>query len=549
MGAALALPRGTVLDAAGTPLRPSASHGRHVRRHGATAKGQLVNWINQVVGARVAEREKRVVSDRAADLYVNSAIAKGVIDGVVTEMVGTGLTPLPAPMLEHLGLGNDWSEEWSAACESLFERWGFDPRHWCDHTRRMNAYQLQALAAFYWHLDGIALFQVRFTRDPLRPSGLSLLPIDPTRLQTPQGKEHSAAEIYDGVEVDAEGAPVAVHITRPSPAGTYSKTGGASVRVPLWHAETGLPQVLLVCDVRNVAEYRQDSLLSSVIPEIKTNDDLVEAALIRTMLLNLFTLYVSQETPGAGFPGITAPMAGTGSADPQQVDWAQRVYELSKGLVLEGPPGYKPEPIENSAPGPGFSDMWRSIISRVGMATQRGSENVLREYNASYSASLASIENAERFSELGRCVLNSTYNQPVHSWLLYERFLAGELPVPARYTRERFLRELYAFTRAEWLPPPARVIRPDVQAKANQVNLETGADTLPDIYARRGLKWREQRRKTAQVKAYDLRLEREFPGISMTDAPPAPEPPTGRGPDDEDEPIDGADEEETIDAP
>jgi len=54
--------------------------------------------------------EKRKVSNRAWDLYLNDAMAKGVIEGLVVESVNTGITPQPHPMLSWIGKDEAWQK-------------------------------------------------------------------------------------------------------------------------------------------------------------------------------------------------------------------------------------------------------------------------------------------------------------------------------------------------------------------------------------------------------------------------------------------------------
>lgn len=520
--AARAYPTGTVLGLDGAPLAPSASRGQHVRRRGAALQGTITNWTNQVVSARLAEREKRRVYERAEDLYTNSALAHGLLEGLLVEAVGVGLTPQPAPDVDGLGLGDAWAEQWERSSLRLFDAWAFDPRRWCDASRRMTFYQLQGLGYFLWKLHGIGLFQVTAQRDRWRPVPLALLPIDPSRLQTPDTAPRGA-EIYDGVEVDPRtGAAVAVHLADPS-GDSVARGRTPTRRLALWHAETGLPQVLLVGDVRNVAEYRQDSVLASVVKEIRDNDDFVEAALVKALSQNLIALYVSLQNPAGGLLGSTQGHGAAGANGTPTIDWAQRVFELDKGTVIEGPPGYAPTPVANTAPGPGYDLMWRSICTRVGMATQRGPEHLTREYNSSYSAALASIENAERFSDVDRLVLNASLNAPAWAWLCYFGVLAGRLPVRRP---EALLAELHAYTACDWIPPPARVVRRDVQAKADETQLATHTQTLADIWGRQSARWRTKLRQRAKELRYQGELEREF-GVSFAAPAAAPAAPAG----------------------
>lgn len=487
-----------------------ASQGRHHPRRGATLQGTLTNWIRSIISSRQAERDKRILADRAGELYVNSSVAHGIVEGLIVEAVGTGLTPQPAPLVDWLGLDSEWQEVYERRAGALFEIFGFDPRKWCDAQHRLNAYQQQALAFAHWKLDGVGVSQVVFDESSSAPLRLSLLPIDPSRLQTPRDKINQ--DVYDGIRVDAKGAPVSVFIRNPpkTPGAVLPASGPSSEyrEIPIRHAETGLPQILLTCDVRNVAEYRQDSILGPVVKEIRDNDDFVEAALIKSLIANLFSIFVAEENP-ISMPG--APQA----ASRKLVNWQARMMELERGLVLQGEPGQKPTVIPNDAPGPNYEMMWRSILARLGMATQRGPENISRAYTSSYSASMASMENADRFNDYDRSILVSGFCQPWWAWQQYEAALRGLLPIRSR---EHFVANLHAYTRADWLPPPARPIDKVKAAESDRLRLETNTDTLASIAGRQNRSWRALLRQRAIELAEAKKLEEEFQ-VSLSPLP------------------------------
>lgn len=477
------------------PKIKSAASGRWFKRQGSSIQGTLSNWTSQLINNRIAESQKRTVSDRSWDLYLNDAMAHGIIEGLVTQVVGTGLTPQAQPMLGWLGQDIEWQTEYQHRVYDLFEIWGLDPRNWCDATGRQNIYMMQALAAFHWKLDGIGIFQVITQREPLRPFSLSLMPIDPSRLITPSDK--NTADIYDGLELDSDGKPVAAWIIRSQKAGSYSRLyvsarADECVRVPVIDPKTGLPNVLLVCDVRNIAEYRQDSILGSMIKELRDNSDFVEAALVKALLSNLFSVFV-EDTLGTQMNSAT--------------DWADRIQELEKGTMIIGRAGEKPTIISSDAPGPNFDIMFQSIIKRLGMATCRGPENVSREYKASYSASQASIENASNFDDTDRAVLVNRFCQPALMALEYEAVLRGLLPVTSV---DHFLGNLHAYTRTEWLKPPVRPIDKLKMANADEVRLNNLTRTYSDIYGEMGQDWRVKLRQRAIEQAFVGSLEEEY---------------------------------------
>ncbi len=219
--------------------------GRHTSRAGASIQGTLSNWVTTLINNRIAERQKRIVSERAWNLYVNDAMAHGIIEGLIVEGIGTGLTPIQAPMTRWLKQTPEWQQEYQQRVADIFELWGLDSRNFADAQGRMNIYMLQALALFMWKLDGIGPFQVVMKESPYRPLSLSILPIDPGWLVTPTDLQ-AAENVYDGVELDDYGAPSAAYILKPTKYGMqYSSARLADcTRIPVINNVTGLPNLV-----------------------------------------------------------------------------------------------------------------------------------------------------------------------------------------------------------------------------------------------------------------------------------------------------------------
>ncbi|MFW5487645.1 MAG: phage portal protein [Desulfovibrio sp.] len=477
------------------PVAPSrrASRAKHARRSSASLQGALSNWTNSVVSRREAERQIERASERALDLYHNDAMAHGVLESLVVEAVGIGLTPQPAPRTDWVGRSPEWEAEFQSAASRCWEEWGLDCRHWCDATRRLNIYGLQALAYFQWKLLGVGVFQVVAKPRPGAPFSTCLLPIDPFRLVTPS--DLADRDIYDGVQIDTDGEPEKVWIRKP---------GALSMRPPssectsfdVYDKTTGLPRFLLVSDVRNVAEYRQDSVLGPMIGEIRHSNDLAEAAVVGAMVRNLFTLFIND--------------FGQGAID-RNTPWHQRVMELEKGTVLFGSGKEKPTFFQPDAAPSRYSEMFGAIIDRLGMSTGRGAENVMRKFQASYSASKASMEKAEQFNEFEHRVVNDQFNQPIWAWILYEATLRDRLPL----TPEEYRSNLYAYSHAEHLAQPMRQIDREKAAKASVLELGSHTTSYRAIFGRNGYDWREGLRQVAKEKAFIKDLEGEY-GVDMS---------------------------------
>lgn len=466
------------------------NRGRRIKREGATTQGHLTSWTDSMVTQIMAEREKHRVSNRSLDLYTNDAMAHGILESLVVEAVGIGITPHPCPDFEALGRDKTWSEQYRKSASRIWNRWGLDCRNFCDATGRMNIYGLQQLAYFMWKLDGIGLFEIVWRDRPYAPSPISILPIDPGRLVTPS--DLTSAPIYDGVKIDQFGQPVSVFVVNPDSYSAFSATSTPSsdcTEIPVVDQKTGLPRVLLVTGVRGVSEYRQDSILGPMIAELRDNKDFVSAALTRSLISNLFVMFVENANAQA------------------QSEKSKRIIELDQGLIMQGARNEVPHFFDSHAAPDGYNDMFESIIRRLGMSLARGAENVTREYKSSYSASKASMAHAAQVDDVDLMTINNRFNQPIMSWLQYEQGLSGRLETSGP---DDLLENLHEYTKCQWLPQPKPEIDRLKAANANKVALTTGELTQSDIHGAHGNDWQVKRRQRAEELAYDRKLEKEF---------------------------------------
>lgn len=506
-----------ILDMHGSPY-PT---GRSFNRAGASHRGTNAKWKPSLISRMQAEREKKLTSTRSWDLYTNTAMGRGIISGAKIDTIGTGLTPLPTLSPQQLGITGDAARELTQAQIDAFMLWGFDPRHFCDGQARQNFYQLQGWGYLSWKLDGIGIFQVSFEEeDDIRPSRLILTPIDSGRLKTPvRAAGRSAAingkAIYDGIEVDSRGKPIALHLTKGNNPGLAS-ANLATERFSIWSEKTGLPEFLLITGVDNIAEYRQGSMLEPIMKLIRDTEELQDAALVGALTAQLFSIVM----------GKSAVTGGGDGGDPEQqnsnkgtYDWEDAVYQLMSGTIIEAPLGMEPKSIETGKPGPNFDAHMDQLKEHAGTATQRGKENMTRTYQSSFSASIANILAADRVSDDDRVVMDSCFNQPAWSWHCYGLAVTGQAPLPVGIDP---VRDLYLYSAATFLPPPPKVLQPLPAAKANQIKLETGETTLSEVWSKNNKDPEKSFQQLAADKAKMLELQNTF-GVDLGVRPYPPE--------------------------
>lgn len=458
--------------------------------------GSLSTWTNSIVSQREAERQIELTSERSLDLYHNDAMAHGVIESLLVDAIGIGLTPQPSPKTDWLGKDAEWEIDFQMAALRTWEEHGLDCRHFCDAQRRLDYYGLQGLGYFNWKLTGLGAFQIITKKRPFAPLSTCALPLDPFRFVTPSDLPNR--NIYDGIEVDDDGEPTHVWLRKPGAIG--GPTSGNCEQFPVWDETTGLPRILLVTDVRNIAEYRQDSILGPMISEIRHSNDLAEAAVVGAMIRNMYTMFVNDFGQG----GVS-----------KDTPWQKRIVDTDKGTILFGHGKEKPTFFQHEAAPSRYSEMFAGIIDRLGMSTGRGPENTARKFQASYSAAKAIMEKADQFNEFEHRTVNNQFNQPFWSWMLYEAALRDRLPVQSH---KEFLRNLYAYTSCEHLPQPMRQIDREKQAKADALELANNTTTLRAIHGKRGKNWRDEMRQRAAEKRCVQDLEAEY-GVTLSGAP------------------------------
>lgn len=491
--------------------RLKLSLGKHVRRTASQSKGSMSNFITQFVSPWVAELEKLKASERALWLYTNDSVGHGMINSAPVEMVNTGITPQSKPMTEFLGRTTAWEQEYQKRIFQMFEIWGLSWENFCDFTGRNNFYMLQALGVWNWKLHGIGLFQRVNINDPFRPLSTSFLPICPSRLQTPSDAKFTD-EIFEGMELDENGRPVAMWLVIDS-----SKIANKSNmrRITVIDEETRLPNILYISRTENIAEYKQDSILTPNIKTLIDSNKAFDATVVKFMSSNLFTMFIENES----------------MTDDPPVEWDERVWEMPEGNIIDGLPGQKMGVVPSEHPGPNYEMMMRSIYERLGIATGKGLENILHTYSASFSASRANIENAAMYNDYDRVVLNNRFNQPVMTILHYEMIVRQMLPA---VTLQQFNEARYAYSRSLFRPPPERPIDRGKEAKAVTENFNNLSETHESQSLKKNQDWREVLEQQAIELAFMKKMEEKhgvkFPGPSA----PVAESPVPEG-DNEDE--------------
>ncbi|QFT63852.1 phage portal protein [Roseivivax sp. THAF30] len=382
----------------------------------ASGMGQM-GPINLEVGAG-----GEITARRANYLASNNPWCANGVSNWVTALVGTGIRPTP--------VSEDADE--NARVAASFEAWADE----ADHAGRTDLWGLQRGIVRHLVVDGEALVLLRDEAD-----GLRLQVVPPAHLDRAKSVRLSdGREIYQGVEMDADGRRLAYWILPDRPSGDFAAYT-PSVRVDA-------ADVMHVFQPDAAGQVRGLSWLAPAVLTASELDQLTDAQLVSAKVSALF----------AGFVTDTTNMGGAGEAFPD----SGGDISLEPGTVRVLPGGTdirftSPEAMKDA---PAFTRQYLLALSAaLGLPEHLVSGDVS---NANYSSLRAALVTfRQRVEQVQYATLAPQLLRPIwRRWLVGE-VVAGRLDVPADL-------------RAEWIMPRQPWVDPAKDLEAVETALRLG---------------------------------------------------------------------------
>jgi len=426
-------------------------------------------------------------------LYMSSPVATAAINTNRTKVIGVGLTLKSAIDREILGLSSEQAKEWQRRTEAEFRMWASKKEH-CDATGVNNFEGLQQLALKSWLMSGdvFALFK-RYDPTPTNPYSLRIHLIEADRVSTPrdatmkpatnfvEGENKSNGnKIYDGVEVDAQGNIVAYHICNVYPNETSADLTAEWKRVEAYGAKTGLPQILHIMDAERPEQYRGVSYLAQVIEPLLQLRRYTEAELMAALVQSFFSAWIETEEDTSEIPMNEVGIGDTpaGEADPQNASQSDSEYEMGPGTIIVLKPGEKVVFGNPNVPTPSFENFTKTICKLVGAALEIPYDVLIKEFDASYSASRAALMEAWEAFKMRRQWFVDDFCQPVYETWLAEAVALGRISAPGFFD-DPLVRA--AWCGARWIGPEQGQLDPTKEAKAAIMLADRGIKTHEQI--------------------------------------------------------------------
>ncbi len=437
----------------------------------------------------------QTLRERARMLYMAAPIASSAIKTPRTNVIGLGLRMNPKIDRELLGLSREAAEKWEKLVKSEFAIWA-DNKMSCDATGMNNFYSMQQLAFVSWLVSGDVFALVK-QRDPtlMRPYSLRLHLVEADRCATPEttgfmnitSTEYNGKMIYDGVEVDDDGLVIAYHFRNKHPYEISLKETKYE-RVLAYGEKTGMPNVLHVMSSERPEQYRGVTYLAQIIEPLLQTRRYTESEITAALVESFFTAFIMTDT------GDTSEMVlnevGEEGEDPhQQVTHSSNEYEMGSGNVIMLKNGEKVEFGDPKRPASGFANFLKEMCTQMGAALEIPRDILMKDFNASYSASRGALLEAWKAFKMYRGWFVDDFCTPVYELWMSEAVARGRISAPGFFTSPILKK---AWLGCEWIGPTQGQLDPVKEVTSEIMSVEAGFSTNSDSAIRvNGSDWNQ----------------------------------------------------------
>jgi len=423
------------------------------------------------------------------DLARTSALAGGAISTVVTNVVGTGLAAQPAPDFDFLGITDEaeqkaWlataKREWQLFCESTD----------CDITRQQDFYALQA-TAFRSALESGDVFLIPTMAGQGAPYRLALQMVEADRVCNP-GWAADTHRLVQGVELDANGAPVTYHIANRHP-GARHRAGTEWTPVPAF-GENSRRNVLHLFDRRRPGQTRGVPYLAGVIEPLKQLKRYSEAEISAAVISAAFAVFVKMDpeafqslfdADGTRDTYLKSALGWDGRVPTANMDAPGKAVNLLPGESIEAP--------DLGRPNAQFDPFFMACAKQIGIGLELPVEVLLKAFESSYSAARAALLDAWRFFRGRRAWLAAGVCQPVYALWLEEAVALGRIRAPGFFADPAYRR---AWSGAVWTGDGPGSIDPMKEVDAAIARIDAGISTLAaESLLHDGVDWETKHRQ------------------------------------------------------
>lgn len=431
------------------------------------SKKGLVGWITNGGSSKEdIEDNISVLRQRSRDLYMGVPLATGAIKTCRTNVVGGGLKLKSQIDYNTIGITPEEARSLEQKIEKEFALWADSTA--CDLERLDNFYELQQLAFVNWLISGDVIALLPTTERAAMPYDLRIQLIEADRLSTPEDQKQNK-NIIEGVEINKNGETIAYHIANVHPLSRDLTQKKEWIRVEAYGKNTGRRNVLHLMNRERIGQKRGVPFLAPVIEAIKQLGRYTEAELIAAVVSGMFTVFIEKE----GYSN-EAPFGELIPSELQVDRYTENSIELAPGAIVDLNEGEKANVINPGRPNAAFDGFVIAICRQIGAALEIPYELLVKNFNASYSASRAALLEAWKMFRMYREWLSVDFCQPVYEEWLSEAVAKGRIQAEGFFSDPLIKK---AYTGAEWNGPAQGLLNPVQEVNAAQKRVENGFST------------------------------------------------------------------------
>ena len=315
-------------------------------------------------------------------------------------------------------------------------------------------------------MNGDVIATLPVTKRVNCPYDLRICLIEADRLSNPNGTVDP--HFVGGVETNDAGEVIAYHISKHHPL-SYDASEYGWTRVEAWGAKTGRRNVLHIMNRERIGQRRGVPFLAPVIEALKQLGRYTDAELVAAVVSGMFTVFIEKESASSDgtFGEIIPEEAQVDAGDDSTI-------ELAPGAIVDLNEGEKAHDMNPGRPNTAFDGFVVAICRQIGAALEIPYELLVKNFNASYSASRGALLEAWKMFRMYRTWLANDFCQPIYEEWFAEAVAKGRIPAPG-FFGDPIIRK--AYTGAEWNGPAQGLLNPVQEVTAAEKRVQNGFST------------------------------------------------------------------------
>lgn len=424
----------------------------------------------------------KTTQDRSKKLYSETTLGSSIINGLVRFVIGPGLEAQASPENSILGWDEDTRGKFIAQSEAFFRM--FAGSKDIDFYKRDNFNSIQVIALRNILVSGDVL-QHRSYRNKANAYAPYLQILSGQWVRNPSDASMDNKELIGGVRFNAKGQEIGYYIAE-----TLDNLEDAftSKYVSKVNSYTGFEEYNLIKILaREANQVRGIPWLTPVIEDLLDMETFKAAYKTKAITQSLLTGVIESE-PEAPTPTVSTLDTIRGldvRENKEALPADDGDVKLGSGNIIALNPGEKMTMMESKVPATAYAEYMKTELSSIGAAVSLPYELLLQSYNASFSASRATIGGAEKGFRVIREEFATKFCAPVWEQVVDYGIRMGYITAPGYLEGDDMTRR--AVLASTWIGPSPVVVNPVQEVNAHilaiNANLETREHALRELYS------------------------------------------------------------------